>query len=385
MTKLPSKGFVFWPVGTGDSATIVVDSSTVIQVDLNHLEKADDDESPCLPVVDELVRLLPKQNGKPYLSLFVLTHPDWDHCRGFAELQKKVSIGELWFTPRVFTEFKGELNEDAQAFQIEAKRRAKATIAGAGSVKSGDRVRILGYDEVLEEDDYKGFPKARLTIPGNAVTEVDGGDRSAAFRAFIHAPFKDDVASERNDSSVGMQVSLYDGDTAGRALLFGDLCYPTVKAIFERSTADDLKWNLFLAPHHCSKSVMYWAEGEDDEAIQQELLDAIEKAAEPDGRVVVSSHCFRERDEAGDNPPHLIAKEQYELIAPKGVLCTMAHPNRDAPTMMVFSMSASGLSLSEDTKAQTQKAGVSQLLADIAAARGAPEPSRDRVGFGRQR
>ncbi|AKF10014.1 hypothetical protein DB32_007163 [Sandaracinus amylolyticus] len=373
-------------MGTGDSATIAIDKSTVVQVDVNHLEKAEGDDDPSLPIVDELVQMLPKKNGRPYLSLFVLTHPDTDHCRGFAELQKKVGIGELWFTPRVFTEYKGDLGDDARAFQTEAKRRVKATIDAKGTVPAGDRVRIIGYHEVLQESDYKGFPEARLTIPGNAVTEIDGADLSATFRAFVHAPFKDDIASERNDSCVGLQISLFDGEAVGRALLFGDLCYPTVKAIFDRSSEEDLKWNILLAPHHCSKSVMFWGESEDDEEVlQQDLLDVLEQAAQPDGYVVVSSHCIPEKNEPGDNPPHAIAKEQYEIIAPNGVLCTMEYPNSEDPTVMVFTMTASGLSLAGAATSTKAHDGASQLKSDIDAARGAPEPSRDRVGFGAAR
>jgi beta-lactamase superfamily II metal-dependent hydrolase len=43
-------------------------------------------------LVDELVAKLPQRDGKPYLSCFVLTHPDQDHCRGFADLLKRVVI-----------------------------------------------------------------------------------------------------------------------------------------------------------------------------------------------------------------------------------------------------------------------------------------------------
>jgi len=37
--KLPRKGFVFWPVGNGHSTTIVIDSTTVVQIDPRHLDR----------------------------------------------------------------------------------------------------------------------------------------------------------------------------------------------------------------------------------------------------------------------------------------------------------------------------------------------------------
>lgn len=58
-TKLPTKGFVFWPVGTGDSSSICIDKDTVVQVDLNQLECSKDDSDPHTPIVDLLAELLP--------------------------------------------------------------------------------------------------------------------------------------------------------------------------------------------------------------------------------------------------------------------------------------------------------------------------------------
>ncbi|TET20979.1 MAG: hypothetical protein E3J76_05685, partial [Candidatus Aminicenantes bacterium] len=57
--KLPSQGFVFWPVGNGDSTTIIVDKGTVIQVDINHLESSGEDDDPHTQIIDELVDFLP--------------------------------------------------------------------------------------------------------------------------------------------------------------------------------------------------------------------------------------------------------------------------------------------------------------------------------------
>ena len=266
--ELPARGLVFWPVGNGDSTTVVVDSETCLQVDLNHLEKSEDDEDASWAVVDELVDRLPKVSGRPYLATFALTHPDQDHCRGFADLREKVAIGELWFTPRIFSEYNKDLCDDAVDFKKEAQRRVEKTIKAEGDPGSGDRVRVFGYSELLEEDEFKDLPEDRLTVPGSEVTMIDGKDLAVEFRAFVHAPFKDDEAGERNDTSLGMQVTLYEGNQKLCALLLGDLSYPIIKRIFEVSKEDDLAWNVLLAPHHCSKRVMYWKEEDDDEDVQ---------------------------------------------------------------------------------------------------------------------
>ena len=112
MSELPSRGVVFWPVGTGDSTTVIIDDEVVLQVDLHDMAKADDDETPEVPVVDRLVEALPQVDGEPYLAVFALTHADKDHCLGFADLLEKVRIGQLWSTPRLWREFNDPDAED---------------------------------------------------------------------------------------------------------------------------------------------------------------------------------------------------------------------------------------------------------------------------------
>ena len=215
-----SKGLVFWPVGTGDSTTVFINDKVIFQIDLHHMQKSDDENESQWQIIDQLEEILPKKNGIPYLSAFALTHADLDHCKGFSELLERVTIGEIWFTPRIFTEVQKELGEEAKAFRKEAMRRVKETIKNPNAA-SGDRVRIVGFDKVLENDDFNGFPKEKLSIPGHEVFEVDEEDLSDDVRFFIHSPFKDDLGEDRNDTSLGLQVKLIDGEDEGRALLFG--------------------------------------------------------------------------------------------------------------------------------------------------------------------
>jgi len=379
----PDRGFMFWPVGTGDSTTICVDEETVIQVDLHGRSDAENDETPYVAVIEELKELLPKKAGKPYLSVFALTHPDQDHCRGFERLLDEVEIGELWASPRVFRDNKVELCDDACAFREEMERRRNATIDAAGDPGPGNRLRVFGWDDLLKEEDWSGFPENRLTIPGNAVSELDGADYEGVFSAFIHAPFKDDSAGERNDASLGMQVTLLDGEGAGRALLLGDLCYPTIRAIFDRSDDDDLRWDVLLAPHHCSKSVMYWKGEEDDEPkLKQDILDDLEKAAEERGWVVSSSDPVPSSNESGDNPPHAVAKERYEEIVPDDFICTQEHPNEESPEVLYFDVDPDGIAL-RAPGGQKQALKSSGWGPAVAAARGQAKPPTQQVGFGR--
>jgi hypothetical protein len=386
---LPDPGFVFWPVGSGDSTTVVVESETIVQIDLHHVEDSESDDDPRIPVVDRLVELLPEVDGEPYLAAFGATHLDKDHIQGFAELLQQVTIGDLWFTPRVLWELQddpdAELAEDAKAFAAEAERRI-ALMKEQGEVGSGDRIRIIGYHDVLKQhsDIYDGLPEQSVTVPGSTFTHIDGLDHSERFSAFVHAPFKDDTEGERNDTSFALQIALIEGQTAGHALLFGDLSYPTLKRIFERSEDATLAWDVFLAPHHCSKSAMYWKdEGEEDASLKQDILDAIEEAKQNGGHIVASSIAIPTTDTKGANPPHAKAAARYrELVDDGHFLCTAEHPNQDAPEPIVFEVDTEGLVLRE-AKGKASVATASTLGRAVETARGATAPATQPVGFGR--
>lgn len=386
MATLPSQGFVFWPVGTGDSTTVIVNDKLFVQVDLHHMECSNEDNDPHSPIIHRLIENLPRVGKKPYLALFVLTHPDKDHCQGFKELLDQVNIGELWFTPRIFREYNKDLCDDAKAFKQEAERRVKVAIDANGELESGDRVRIIGYDELLQEEEFDGFPSSLLTIPGNSIVEIDGNDVSALFRTFVHAPFKDDSDGERNDTSVGLQITLFNEDAAGNALLLGDLCYPIIRQIFDRSEADDLRWNVFLTPHQCSKSVMYWkGEEEEDESLKQDILDSIEKNACSPGYIVASCDPIPASNKPGENPPHAKAKSRYLEIVPDEFLCTQEHPNKKNPKPIIFELTAKGLEYMKPEDDDSNDAGrqAKKGLAEaVAMARGTYQPPKKPVGFG---
>ncbi|WP_328512859.1 hypothetical protein OHB25_59415 [Streptomyces mirabilis] len=347
--ELPEQGVVFWPVGTGDSTTIVLGDGLVMQIDLRDMKAADEDDAVVAAVIDRLAETLPKQpDGEaPYLALFALTHADKDHCCGFGDLlDSPIHIGEIWATPRLWRERDEDtpMCEDAQLFHDEVERRVKATIEAVKAGKepdSGDKVRIIGYDDDRDQHSYAALPDAYFTTPGDPISTIDGNDVSGRFEAFVHAPFRGDCAGERNDTSLALQVKLTSEDgTEGRILLLGDLAYPTIKKILDYSESHDrterVEWDILLSPHHCSKKVMY-APGEDGaEELKQDILDQLKAHARPDARVIASSLPFRPSDKSGDNPPHLLARAAYETISELPVLCTGEHPSEDDPRPVVF-------------------------------------------------
>jgi hypothetical protein len=147
-----------------------------------------------------------------------------------------------------------------KAFRREADRRRKAIIASPQAIKSGDRLRVIGHDDVLTDEKYKDFPAEFKSRPGEIVTIVDGNELSGHFQVFIHAPFKDDQAKDKNNTSLSLNVVLQEGDKYGQFFFFGDREYPTIKRIFETTEqrkADGtdntgyLVWDVMLCAHHC--------------------------------------------------------------------------------------------------------------------------------------
>ncbi len=388
--ELPERGFVFWPVGTGDSSTVVLDSGkTVVQIDLHELECCDDKDDPHISIVNELERLLPKVDDKPYLSTFILTHPDRDHIKGFEELLSKVTIGEIWHTPRVWREKDEDLCNDAKCFAEEAERRRKQTIHTHGETVAGDRVRVIGHDDLFEEEAYKNFPDRWRSHPGKSVTAIDGEDYTGVFEAFIHAPFKDNCDGDRNDTSLALQVTLTSDKSSAKALFLGDHCYPTIKRIFdvtkEKKRERYLEWDVLLCAHHCSKSIMYWRDDpEKGEVLKKEIMQDFEDSAVAAAHIIASAESDFSDDE-GKNPPHLKARKRYEEIVDAGhFICTQEHPNTKTPEPITFELIDAGISVRETSTSKAHSTG-SALAAAVSAARGGDGPAKSQVGFGRHR
>lgn len=376
--------FIFWPVGTGDTTTIVVSEAEVVQIDINDKQMADEEGNEHIPIVDELVAKLPKKDGKPYLSCFILTHPDLDHCRGFADLLDRVAIGEIWHTPRIFREYEDEcdLSDDAIAFRKEAHRRAKRCIESGGDPGSGDRVRIIGYSELFKPGErYEGFPQDEFyTRPGQEVTMLDGVDASNRFHVFVHAPFKQGLADARNETSLAMRVIIGSPGNVMRGLFLGDLSYPTLMQVFEETHAhsneDMLQWNVLLSPHHCSKKAMY-----EDNVLQEDVMQEFADSQLSPGYIIASSNEFPHSNSAGDNPPHRKARNRYEEIVNDEFLCTgeVSTPQQVQP--IIFSVTANGIELDIEDYEMSESAETT-LAAALAKARGNNAPPATKVGFG---
>ncbi len=370
---------VYFPVGNGDTTLIRLADGTSLLIDSNITKDAiNKDNSERYDVYSFLYKELKKEMGIRHLDAFILTHADDDHCRGIGDIcylgdpdeysdgDKKnglIVIDELWFTPRLFLTEEAQKSECAKVLKKEAERRMTLYKTGKSERNDpGNRIRIIGF---TENKDLKGLEEI-VTVPGNLIAEING-KKKTDFRLFILAPVKkdvDDKSGERNDSSIIMQAR-FDVDKVGDACVAffgGDASCPIWEKVIDKNNEANLKWDLFLAPHHCSW-YFFSEEGSDDKNAKPsekiiELLDMKREGA----WIISSSKPIKDDD---DNPPHYRAAKIYkEIVGKNNFLCTSEYPKEKSPEPIVFLMSSNGPvkdELNENTKSSVNAAVKSVL------------------------
>jgi hypothetical protein len=388
----------FFPVGNGDMTLICLGdkAGTTILIDCNIRAAADDPDDETRDVAKDLrERLKRDSNGRPYVDVFLSTHPDQDHCRGIRnhfhlgapanyaddkkpDNEKQITIGEMWSSPMVFRRagVEHKLCDDAKAFNKEAKRRvALAREKKCSGIDNGDRILILGEDEDGKTDDILAI----VVKVDEDITKVNGTE-STVFKARLLAPMpksaKDEEEEElrKNHSSVILNMELADDaerKTVKNFLTGGDaevLIWEKLWAKHKKSP-EVLAYDLLQTPHHCSWHSLSSDSRSDLGAKAQVSPDA--KAAlsqmRKDGRIVASS-CPIKDDEC--DPPCHAAKVEYESIAKdaKGeFLCTGEQPTEGSPAPLEFTLSDQKLKKSvRQASVEAPRPLTKSLIDDIA-------------------
>ncbi|HDZ2186533.1 TPA: metallohydrolase, partial [Klebsiella pneumoniae] len=220
----------FFQVGNGDMTLVRLADTpgTSILTDV-HIRSAADDPKDDTPDVASALRnrLKYDNNDRPFVDVFMLSHPDQDHCGGLRKhfwlgrpedypddhlkrSEKRIIIRELWSSPLIFRRRSKNhtLCEDAQAFNTEARRRVKYW-REHGYAFSGNRILIMGEDINGKTDDLSAI----LIKAGDTFTRIDG-QVSDVFSAQLlaPAPHEDDEnleeALSKNESSIIMNMKI---------------------------------------------------------------------------------------------------------------------------------------------------------------------------------
>lgn len=362
----------FYPVDNGDTVLMNVDKTT-IQVDANIRNGGD-----CYDVKSDLLdELQTDKNGAYHLDLFVLTHPDQDHCRGiktnyylgdpnnYSESDLKnelIIIDELMVTPMLFSE---ATSDDAKALKKEANRRRKLWDDKSSSrTAPGNRLVIIGYDGDKRYDNVDSY------IPGETITKVNGKKMSLV-EFFVHSPFKDNLVQgkaekDKNQTSIVMQARFKncssDAKPSALYLFGGDADHYIWDKIRTQSSThgndEKLDFDIFLAPHHCSWSyfndVPY---DKDTTGIPVESSKTLIKKHKTSGAYVIASSKKIVDDD--DNPPHYPAKEEYvKLIGSSNFISLAKEPNEKNPKPVIFEVTSNGFQR-KDKNQQSGSAGAS--------------------------
>ena len=312
----------YYPVGNADCTLIKLDNGKTIIVDCQILADLTDGHGKQVSFdvkADLLNELKRDANKRPFVDLFISTHPHDDHCKGFEgnfyhgdvdsyddeKNKDQIIIEELWITPRGM---KDNLADTTVEIRKEAKRRRKLYDDDTNFKGSrGNYLRIIGYDEDKE------FDSRYCYVPGKNVTSVHGTNLSW-LEIFIHAPFKVDVETskrydDKNATSIVVQFAFKVGNNSikSRVLMGGDAEYEIWQHILDNNSDEDkLKWNIFLSPHHCSWS--FFNEPDNKKEILPCAQDILDKQIGNKAHIVASSNEIKNDD---NNPPCYQAKQQY--------------------------------------------------------------------------
>lgn len=346
----------FYPVDNGDTVLIKV-GKTTIQIDANI--RSNDD---CYDVMSDLLDEFSKDSeGKYHLDLFMLTHPDEDHCHGIdtyyylgdpdkysdEDLENDlVIIDELMVTPMLFSD---ATSAPAKALKKEAERRRKLWDENSSDkTKAGNRIVIIGYDGDKKYENVTSY------IPGETVKKINGKSMTL-LEFFVHSPFKESLVegraeADKNETSIVMQARFKyastDTNPSALYLFGGDADHYIWEEIQDQSKAhgneDKLDFDIFIAPHHCSWTYFNdvpYKKGETDEPVESSK-DLIKDHKMTGAVIIASSKQIKDDD---DNPPHYPAKEEYvKLIGLDKFISLAEEPDSKNPKPVVYEVTSTG-------------------------------------------
>ena len=367
------------PAGNGDMTLIKIASNDTyhyVLVDMHIRQKGelDDDKCDALAALHDL--LVEKDNeGRPYIDVLILTHPDEDHIRGFQDYfhrgspadydipkegeDGKIFIREIWSSPLIFRRKSknNSLCKDAIAFNTEAKRRVRLFRAKQLIGKQGDRIRLIGEDEDGKTDDILDIVYQTEDVI-DTLNEVYIKELSAkVLGPLADDEFESNTSPDKNRSSIIIRWGLAShGYTfpSNYILLAGDAGVEVWDILWEKykNNPDMLQYDILIAPHHCSWHTLSYDSfsNTDNPQVSEDAKSALSKTRQ--GAVIVSSSDEIRNDKS--DPPNYQAMKEYESITDDAdgtfqCLADYKPSNGKAPEVLTYKLTNSGPQ--EETKA----------------------------------
>lgn len=339
----------FFPVGNGDTSFIEADGKTIL-TDVHYRDDAEHDDEPEYDFAPDIQDACFTSPRNYRLSIFVLTHPDKDHLGGFTKLfycgdpanyasrpksdDKLILVEEIWVSS-----YGAEPNYETDISKpvIDEIRRRIALHGKNGANQDGNRIRILDTKSAVTTNKFSANITWTLLAPTPEEAKVEEGD-------------DDENQPSSNDSSLVIRWTVTVDGGQNHLLLGGDATVEVWDRIWSdnRKQAEQLRWHILLAPHHCSRGAMARKDDDDCYEYSDSALRALGQV-EGDGFVVSSSKEIKRND---DNPPSWEAKQKYLDILrganAKNVDARFLNPDthRDGdPSPVIFDLTKVGPSL----------------------------------------
>lgn len=339
-----------------------------VLVDMCIRQNGQSDKDKC-DVLTALHDILEKDDeGRTYIDVLILTHPDEDHILGFKKhfyqgspndyVQSKdgelgkILIREIWSSPLIFRRKSKNhtLCEDAIAFNTEAKRRVNLFKQNNTISDVGERIRLIGKDEDGKTDNIMD-----IVYQNEDVIDTLNEVYIQELQAMVLGPlpddaFEDGTSPDKNRSSVIIQWGLAShGYTAitNTVMLAGDAGVEVWDILWNKykNDTDKLRYDILLAPHHCSWHTLShdsFSETENS-TVSSNAKSGLSQANT--GAVIVASSNTIKDDEI--DPPNFQAMMEYKNItedAEGKFKCLADHkPSKgSAPEVLTYKLTNSG-------------------------------------------
>lgn len=334
----------FYPLGCADTTLVELNDRRSILIDYCHK----DDVFDLKGVLTEHL----ESNDKKCFDVVVFTHADTDHVQGMEDFfwldhakkyqsEDRPKIKEIW-VPAVFVTETG-LSGSAEKIRSEVRYRLKNNRSG---------VRVFGNTEPLTEwcEEYSVEPTIQKA--GKLITEFS--KQKGGVEIFVHSPFSfkmNDDEDERNDNSIVLHMTFFEGDSETKFMIGADAEFGTWESIVyitERECNDKrLEWDILGISHHCSYTALSDEKGKTKTKPTGTIKKLMNKGRQ--NAILVSSSTPIPSKET-TQPPHFQAAEYYkELAETKGssgnFLVTMEHPNKQNPKPIVLEISSCGATI----------------------------------------
>lgn len=361
---------VFYPVGNGDTAQIILDNGRRVLLDFRHATKSEDESTPEIDLKGRLRGELDEAKRNNF-DVVAFTHADQDHIQGsteFFELQHaakyqgdgRVKIDQLWVPAAMVLE-SAENDKQSEEFVILRQEARHRLLEGRDILVFSKPQALMDWlIPKLKDRGESATSRDHLFVDaGQLVPGFDLSEDSVEF--FCHSPFVkhcEDGDIIRNSASLMFNVRFKADAEVFNFLAVGDAEWCDIEDIVSTTRAhgneDRLTWDLYNIPHHCSYLALSDEKG-DNETTPKPLVKDLLECGTSGSYIVCSCKPIPDIDDSYKSvqPPHIQARKAYkrslDSVGGMSVLVTMEEPNANKPEPLVFDIKSDGLTWKKKT------------------------------------